>query len=340
MDNNERKEPMSIEEATQFAIEQASQEELQDQLQQQQHQNEQENTQTDDVLDEQTEDLTQDEQTDDSQDETADQQIDETADQQIDETADQQTDETTDQQTDETADQQTNEQQNDIQAIIDQNRQLMEQNKQLVQLITEQSQAAKEKIQDNVLNPTQEVQEEVAENNEAFLDQFYENPKEAIAKLVMNELQKSGLTEVKQAYQQDMERQEWEQALSAVANDKERFPRFEELKDEIGDILQKNPSIGGNKVEKVVNAYFIANGLKSQQPDIKQQLQDDNFLQELVQDKDFIKKIAMLQAKQNKSQQVPPFAASTGAANAAPHIPNKPTTIEEATEILKKKYNF
>lgn len=324
MDNNERKEPMSIEEATQFAIEQASQEEQQDQLQQQQHQNEQENTQTDDVLDEQTEDLTQDEQTDDSQDETADQQIDETA----------------DQQTDETADQQTNEQQNDIQAIIDQNRQLMEQNKQLVQLITEQSQAAKEKIQDNVLNPTQEAQEEVAENNEAFLDQFYENPKEAIAKLVMNELQKSGLTEVKQAYQQDMERQEWEQALSAVANDKERFPRFEELKDEIGDILQKNPSIGGNKVEKVVNAYFIANGLKSQQPDIKQQLQDDNFLQELVQDKDFIKKIAMLQAKQNKSQQVPPFAASTGAANAAPHIPNKPTTIEEATEILKKKYNF
>ena len=64
---------------------------------------------------------------------------------------------------------------------------------------------------------------------------------------------------------------------------------------------------------------------------------DPNNLQQLISNPEIMKAIAAAQAQtqQQTQQQVPPMATSSGVANAAPYIQNKPNTWNELEEDVR-----
>jgi hypothetical protein len=235
-----------------------------------------------------------------------------------------------------------------------QNQQLMQQVGELTQLLQQQSQASRENIVDNALNPTPEQQIEQAQQAqeqitpENIMDRLYENPMGTIGYLVKNAIQgelgdvKGTINQITQDKQAAQEQRDWVNAINTIVLDKDNYPDFEALEDSVSEILNSNPAFkSGDKLEALKNAIDMARGRQPKQPvpDITSQLNDDGFLEKLIQvNPDFLKKIALIQSKNAQGQQVPPLSASSGAVGASLNIYNKPQTFDDAKERTYKMF--
>ena len=95
--------------------------------------------------------------------------------------------------------------------------------------------------------------------------------------------------------------------------------------------------------EKLINAYAIARGVNAinTSPQQPKELTDDEVM-ELYNSRpsvqEIIEKKRLEQIK--RSQQVPPFSASSGAVNAALNIKEKPKTWDDASERTRKMFGL
>lgn len=123
-----------------------------------------------------------------------------------------------------------------------------------------------------------------------------------------------------------------------------QIPQLAGLAESIGDvenIIANNPIFSGATdmplTDKYINAYMLLKGLNNvntppQAPtneDFLKMYQESPELQEMVEKE----RIAKLNS--NNSQQVPVLSASSGAANAALNIREKPKTFEEASKMVR-----
>lgn len=124
----------------------------------------------------------------------------------------------------------------------------------------------------------------------------------------------------------------------AVLNELTGMKGFEDIKQyeaPIRNLITNNDVLKNisDPVAQTMTAYTMVRGLNSMK---KTGMTADQFSEMYDGNKEFQdaiekKRIAAL----NNSQQVPPLSASQGASNSALNIPNKPKTIDEATQFLR-----
>ena len=121
----------------------------------------------------------------------------------------------------------------------------------------------------------------------------------------------------------------------------------------IGDMMpQLERIIAGNKWlqsdempidEKLINAYAIARGVNAinTPPQEPKELTDEELMELYDKNPTFQELIEKKRIESIKnSQQVPPFSASSGAANAALNIPEKPKTFDEASKRTREMFGL
>lgn len=115
---------------------------------------------------------------------------------------------------------------------------------------------------------------------------------------------------------------------------------------QIEKIIQNNRWLQSEDMpmdEKLINAYAIAKGVNAinTPPEQPKELTDEEVM-ELYNNRpsvqEIIEKQRLEQIKQ--SQQVPPFSASSGAANVALNIKEKPKTWDDASERTRKMFGL
>ena len=200
----------------------------------------------------------------------------------------------------------------EFQALQAQVAEVMKQNQMLTQALQEQSEIMKQNTLNSTINPNMQQQVDEAQvsadeiNDENIMDKFYENPRAVIDMLVDSKIGdiKSVTDEFKQQTEMAKSEKEWLNAVNVVSSNNDKFPMFEQLQPVISDIINKDPMLqGGNKTQNLIKAYYIAQGMQPppKQIDIRQQLNDDGFLQKFIEENpDFTKKIAMIQAGKHK----------------------------------------
>lgn len=225
--------------------------------------------------------------------------------------------------------------------------QIIQQNQQLQQTLMQQQQQFQQFLQNQMTQQQppqpQKSPEELEAENQALIDELLQNP---IG--VLNRFVNQAVSPLQQEIQNYKEKEEWNNAKQYFEkmtddNGQPLHEHYGELRERIEQLLQERPGLMNpqKKLLSLKNAYDIALAEKlSQQPpqsSFIEMAKDPNNLQQLINNPDFMKAIAaaQAQAQQKIQQQVPPMATSSGVANAAPYIQNKPNTWNELEEDIR-----
>jgi hypothetical protein len=239
---------------------------------------------------------------------------------------------------------------------------LIKQNQILQQTMQQQSQLMQEYLQKSMLNNSQQpspepikTPEEIEAEKEVLMDRFYKNPME-----VLNEFTKKATEPLEKELRRFREKEEWQTAINDIAANKEAFPEFENIRERMGEILKERPYLlqSGDKAKALSDAYAIAIAERgftqptaqtqqlapaqatqqiAQPVNTAEMMKSPEFIKQIISNPEIMKMIAAEQAKQIRaqSQQVPPMSPSSGVANVAPFIKNKPTNYNELEEDIK-----
>ena len=198
-------------------------------------------------------------------------------------------------------------------------------------------------IEDALQMPTLDI------NGLAFADEeTIRNAQEEYARQMTEYVKGDVLREVSPFVEQAKEgirQKEKAELISALAEIPE-VADINEILPQIERIIEHNKWLQSDDMpmdEKFINAYAIARGVNAMNtpPEQPKELTEDDLMelydknptfQELIEKKrlDTIK----------KSQQVPPFSASSGAVNAALNIKEKPKTWDDASERTRKMFGL
>jgi hypothetical protein len=224
---------------------------------------------------------------------------------------------------------------------------LMQQLQQMQQAMAQQQQQFQQFLQNQMIQQQQpqpqKTPEELEAENQALIDELLQNP---IG--VLNRFVNQAVSPLQQEIQSYKEKEEWNNAKQYFErmtddNGQPLHGHYGELRERVEQLLQERPGLMNpeKKLLSLKNAYDIALAEKlSQQPpqpSFMEMVKDPNNLQQLINNPDIMKAIAAAQAQtqQKTQQQVPPMATSSGVANAAPYIQNKPNTWNELEEDVR-----
>lgn len=222
------------------------------------------------------------------------------------------------------------------------NEQLKAQLEQLQKTVSEMSEARKEEVVEEAMAmPTIDFNDLAFadEETQAKAQQDYASKMaEYVRKGVMDEM--SPYIEEAKAGRMEREKNEAISYLSKVPE----LAGLEEMMPQINHIISKNKWLQSDDMpieEKIINAYALARGVNAMNTPVEEKKDptEDELMamyeknpafQELIEKK----RIESLQ----KSQQVPPFSASSGAVNVALNIKEKPKTLDEASERTRSMF--
>ena len=222
------------------------------------------------------------------------------------------------------------------------NEQLKAQMEQMQKTIAEMSKANEERVVEEAMSmPTIDFNDLAFadEETQAKAQQDYASKMaEYVRKGVMDEM--SPYIEEAKAGRMEREKNEAVSYLSQVPE----LAGLEEMMPQINHIISKNKWLQSDDMpieEKIINAYALARGVNAMNTPVEEKKDptEDELMamyeknpafQELIEKK----RIESLQ----KSQQVPPFSASSGAVNVALNIKEKPKTLDEASERTRSMF--
>lgn len=228
-------------------------------------------------------------------------------------------------------------------ALRQQIAQLQAQNQQLQGTIDEMSQQQQQSVVENALKqPTIDFDSMAFADEDtraAEMSRFVNEMTEYNKAMMMKDLSPA----IEYAKQGLMEREKTE-VISALS----QVPELKGISDmlpQLDRIIANNKALQSPDVpmdEKYITAYAIARGVNSINTPPPAPAKDPTaeelmaFYNKNPEFQELIEKQRLEQL--NQSQQVPPFAASSGAVNAALNIPKEPKTIEEADELVRKMF--
>ncbi len=231
--------------------------------------------------------------------------------------------------------------------------QLVQQNQLLQQTLQQQQQQMQEFMQKQMTQIPQQPQiqktpEEIEAENQALVDELLQNPTE-----VLNRYVQQAINPLQQEIQGYKQKELLANAKQYFANMKDPqtgellHPDYDSVAQRVDQIIQERPFLIQDidkSVKGLKGAYDIAMAEKIRntpppQPNIQEAIKDPNVLQQLTSNPEIMKMIMAkaAQAQQQVQQQVPPMAPSSGTANAAPYIPNKPESWKDASNVLREK---
>lgn len=229
---------------------------------------------------------------------------------------------------------------------------IMEQNEQLRHTIEQMSAQQEAAIVENMLNPPVLDSEKLVygspeEQAKAIAD--YQN---AYAEYSRNTVRDDIMKELEPTLRFAREGMAAKERAEAIKAIKEAVPELSDIDtkaDYLDAIISQNPflSVSDKPMEeKYLTAYMLLSGIDAvKNPPAPPEPPKEPTAQELMEYASKNKEFAELLAKQRidsvaNGQQVPPFSASSGAANAAPNIQKKPENLEESKELVKKLFHM
>lgn len=224
---------------------------------------------------------------------------------------------------------------------------ISEQNEHLQNTIEQMSAQQAESVVEEMLTPPVLNPEEVlygdATSQAKALADYQQKYAEYTRNQVRNEIMKE-LEPVLGYAKEGMAAKERAEALRAV---KETVPELSDIDSKapmLDAIIAQNPFLSMSDKpmeEKYIMAYMLSRGIDAvnnppappKTPTAQELL---NYAKNNNEFAELLAKERISSVKNN--QQVPPFSASTGAANAAPNIPNKAKNLDEAKEQFKQMF--
>lgn len=192
----------------------------------------------------------------------------------------------------------------------------------------------------NVVNPQQAQQNQSTpeQDNEKFMNNFYENPTQSIQQMVQQMIEKSVMPQLQpmqQQYQQQQQKAQWDNAVSQFA---QNTPDLEQFKSAMANVLQKDPTLNNHPdpMQALNIAYNMAKGQQYQDPNTL--LQNQDFVNNNIMNNQDIKNQIIQQYLQDMKQNNQAPVVISGQANGAtPVVPeNKPQNMQEAKAMAMK----
>lgn len=224
-----------------------------------------------------------------------------------------------------------NEELNQLMAQVSQ---LTEQNQQLSKVIDELSNKNKEQVIEETIDlPVLDLSGMAFDDEETMLEKQKEYAKkmaEYVREGVLKEMNPF-LTQAKQGIA-EREKNEAVNALKTLPELKD----IENYMPQIEKIMESNSLIHNsneNIADKIISAYAIAKGAEFMNAPPKTDPTADELMEFYKKNPEFQSMIEQDRLNRIKpNQDIPQMSASSGAVNAALHIPEKPKTFEEAKE--------
>lgn len=234
------------------------------------------------------------------------------------------------------------EQEQQLQQIMAENQRLKQANSELQNTITQQSQQQQEHIIENALEmPTLDFNRLVFEDKDTAqqLQQEYMNKmQEYVKKNVLKDIEPA-ISYAKEGMQQK-EKAELINALKEVPE----LNGIEGMLPQIENIIAANKMFSSNDIpldEKYLAAYAIARGVESMNTPPATDPTAEELMQYYEKNPEFQQLLEQKRLEDIKSsQQVPLMSASSGAANAALNIPEKPKTWDDASERTRAMFGM
>lgn len=209
---------------------------------------------------------------------------------------------------------------------------------QQVQFFQQQMQALQQ--QQAPAQPQQPVQpqlspEEVAAQNQAWMDAFYENPMEAIQK-VIDQAVSPKLETALQPIQQMQKEREYATQIQGL---QQKFQDFNSVIPKMQELNQQNPQLAD--AIGLENLYWMAKGQSAQpqQPQYtpQQLMNDPQYQQQIISNPQIQQQIInqYLQNVRQQQAQTPPVMGNNVAGQAPMSPPMSPRTIAEGSKAFR-----
>jgi hypothetical protein len=184
-------------------------------------------------------------------------------------------------------------------------------------------------------------------DSQAYLDQFYENPRDILAKTIKSEVQKvlQPLTErinpVIETVTNQQTQEKWNKAATDLFAQHTDAPEFKE--DMKQYIAERGLMKSDNPAQVFQDAYMYARGLRYAPPtpvDPKALLQDPNFLNDnIFNNPEIVNAILQKQMQTINSQQIPRGITGNTPGQPAAMPQTKPKTLNEAHSLFEGMFN-
>ncbi len=229
---------------------------------------------------------------------------------------------------------------------------IMEQNEQLRNTIEQMSAQQAEAITEKMLEPPTLDTEKLlyadpAVQAKAIAD--YQNAYAEYNRTVMRDEILKELEPTMQYAREGMAAKEKAEAIKAIKAAVPELSDIDAKADYLDAIISQNPFLSGADKpmeEKYLMAYMLSKGIDAvNNPPAPPEPPKEPTAQELLEYANKNREFAELLSKQRidsvaNGQQVPPFSASSGAANVAPNIEKKPKNLGESKELFKKMFHM
>lgn len=216
---------------------------------------------------------------------------------------------------------------------------LRQQNQQLQQAMQQMNDAQKQNVVEEALTmPTLDLST-IAFDDENTLREKQANYTQKMAEYMKATMMRELSPFVQQA-QEGMAQKEKANVLASLSAIPE-LQGIDSMLPQLDQLMANNKLFASSDVpldEKYITAYLLANALngRSKKTDEMTPEKFMQYYQSNAELKDLIDKQRLDEIK--GAQDVPQFSASNGAVNAALTIPNKPTSFDEANELVKKSF--
>ena len=222
--------------------------------------------------------------------------------------------------------------------------QLREANTQLQGQVSELSARNEEQLVEEILEPPTLDINALAFASEEEIKAAQAKYAEELSKFNRSQIMKE-LSPTLEFAKEGMREKEKNEAISVLKKIPE-LSGISEMLPQLDRIIENNKWLSSADMpmdEKYINAYAFAKGIEkiNTKPEPEKELTADELMTLYNNNPAFQEMVEKQRISQVKnSQQVPPFSASSGAANAALNIKEKPKTFEEASKRTREMFGL
>lgn len=213
-------------------------------------------------------------------------------------------------------------------------KQLQEQNQmfqQMIQFFQQQQQAPQQAQPPAPAEPALPS----PEDNEQFMNQWYDSPIATVQELIQRQVQQLVESQVKPVIEPIQRERQYSQEIQQLS---QRHADFQQHLPVMQQLVQQNPQLAEQGLETV---YWVARGQQAQaQPTYtpEQMLNDPQFRQQLLGNEGLRNEIVStyMQQRQQTNQQVPPVMGNQPGGSPPAMPEQRPKSIREASKMFSK----
>lgn len=173
------------------------------------------------------------------------------------------------------------------------------------------------------------------EDNERFMNQWYESPIQTVEQMIQQSIEKVLDAQIRPVIEPIQRERQYSQEINRLSS---QYTDFQDHIPVMQQIIGENPKLAEQGLETV---YWVARGQQAQQqptytPD--QLLNDPNFRQQLIGNEGLRNEIVStyMQQKQAQQRQAPTVMGNQPGGNAPAMPENRPKTLREASKAFAR----